>query len=161
MLGAVRKCVVVAQTSLQEVRRNIVRTATVVGSCQFTDTKYNGTKFSFTINGCGRAVYQRKSYRPRSHSRWIFKAAKLPEGHMLQILAMCSIFPDKRNAILKCLTLYGNPLTLSVYRITFDCWNPYTNKRKEDLYNNFFFLSSFRNSLYCTDVVIPRSPQCR
>lgn len=69
MLGTARKCVVVAQTSLQEVRRNILRTATVVGSCQFTDTKYNGTKLSSAINGSGRPVYQRKSYRPRSHAR--------------------------------------------------------------------------------------------
>nr|BBH72801.1 farnesyl diphosphate synthase-3 [Nasutitermes takasagoensis] len=69
MLGTVRKCVVVAQTSLQEVRRNILRTATVIGSCQFTDTKYNGTKLSSTINGSGRPVYQRKLYRPRSHAR--------------------------------------------------------------------------------------------
>jgi hypothetical protein len=69
MLGTARKCVVVAQTSLQEVRRNILRTATVVSSCQFTDTKYNGTKLSSAINGSGRPVYQRKSHRPRSHAR--------------------------------------------------------------------------------------------
>ena len=69
MLGTSRKCVVVAQTSLQEVRRNILRTATVVGSCQLTDTKYNGTKLSSTIKGSGRPVYQRKSYSPRSHAR--------------------------------------------------------------------------------------------
>jgi len=69
MLGTVRKCVVIAQTSLQEVRRNILRTATVVGSCQFADTKYDGTKLSSTINGSGRPVYQLKSYRPRSHVR--------------------------------------------------------------------------------------------
>jgi len=69
MLGTVRKCVVVAQTSLQEVRRNIQRTATVVSSCHFTDTKYHSTKLSSTINGSGRPVYQRKSYRPRSHAR--------------------------------------------------------------------------------------------
>jgi len=69
MLGTGRKCVVVAQTFLQEVRRNILRTATVVSSCQFTDTKYNGTKLSSAINGSGRPVSQRKSYRPRSHAR--------------------------------------------------------------------------------------------
>jgi hypothetical protein len=69
MLGTVRKCVVVAQTCLQEVRRNIVRTATVAGRGQFTDTKYNGMKDSCTINGFGRAVYQHKSYKLRSHSR--------------------------------------------------------------------------------------------
>ena len=69
MLGTARKCVVVAHTSLQEVRRNILRTATVVGSCQLTDTKYNGTKLSSTIKGSGRPVYQRKSYSPRSHAR--------------------------------------------------------------------------------------------
>ena len=115
MLGTVRKCAVVAQTSLQEVRRNILRTATVVGNCQFTDTKYNGTKLSSSINGSGRPVYQRKSYRPRSHARLVFKAAKLPEGPTLRILAMCNIFLDTQHAVVKYLTLYGNPLTVCQY----------------------------------------------
>lgn len=69
MLGTLTKCVVVAQTSVQEMRRSIVRTAKTLGSCQFTDTKYSGTKLSSIINGSGRAVYQYKSDRPNSHAR--------------------------------------------------------------------------------------------
>nr|BBH72800.1 farnesyl diphosphate synthase-2 [Nasutitermes takasagoensis] len=102
MLGTVRKCVVVAQTSLQEVRRNILRTATVVGSSQFTDTKYNGTKLSSTINGSGRPVYQRKSYRPRSHARSLSTlstpAVRLPFSGTASMEEECqdfmSVFPD-------------------------------------------------------------------
>jgi len=37
------------------------------------------------------------------------------EGATLQILAMCNIFPDQRNAIHKSFTLYDNPLTLCQY----------------------------------------------
>ncbi|GFG32081.1 hypothetical protein Cfor_06854 [Coptotermes formosanus] len=69
MLGTAGKCVVVAQTCWQEMRRSIVRTVTAAGSSQFTDSNCNSMKVSYTINGSARAVCQHKSYKPRSHSR--------------------------------------------------------------------------------------------